>query len=355
MAERQDPFMKTLFNKILQLVVIGLLSACSLSQATPVPGTVTVPAGFSENEAKTLASLQQVDDHPLYTMRYYGEYAPPRTSSLPAVQKADSTPGWACSLFTVLLDENHSLYGRNFDWQLSPAVLLFTDPPDGYASVSMVDIEYLGFGGEKASKLTDLPLAERSGLLGAPGLPFDGMNEHGLAVGMAAVDPGNMQPDPAKDTIDSLGIIRKVLDHARDVPEALEIFRQYNIDFQGGPPLHYLVADANGEAVLVEFYRGEMHVFENDQPWHSATNFLRASVDDPKGRCWRYDKINERFNQTQGLLDATAAMDLLSEVAQDSTQWSVVYQMGLGEVSVAMGKEYANVHTFRTSDYFQLR
>ena len=35
------------------------------------------------------------------------------------------------------------VYGRNFDWQYSPALLLFTNPPDGYASVSMVDIEYL--------------------------------------------------------------------------------------------------------------------------------------------------------------------------------------------------------------------
>jgi hypothetical protein len=39
-------------------------------------------------------------------------------------------------------------------------------------------------------------------------------------------------------------------------------------------------------------------------------------------------------------------MDLLSDVTQDSTQWSVVYQMGSGEVSVAMGKDYKNIHTF---------
>jgi len=51
------------------------------------------------------------------------------------------------------------------------------------------------------------------------------------------------------------------------VDEAVRLFEEYNILF-GGPPLHYLVADAKGRAVLVEFYRGEMHVFENTQPCH---------------------------------------------------------------------------------------
>ena len=64
------------------------------------------------------------------------------------------------------------LYGRNFDWQYSPALLLFTDPPDGYASVSMVDIAYLGFDGKKAGTVTDLSLTERARLLFAPSWPF---------------------------------------------------------------------------------------------------------------------------------------------------------------------------------------
>jgi hypothetical protein len=339
--------MKGFFNKAIHLLMIALLSACSLSEATPTA------SGSSDNAAKTLASLKQVNDYPLYTMRYYGEYASPRTSMLPSTEKAGQTPAWACSLFTVLLDEEHLLYGRNFDWEFSPALLVFTDPPDGYASVAMVDIAYLGFSGETVFNLTGLPLEELEGLLRAPSIPFDGMNEHGLAIGMAAVDPGDMQADPSRKTIGSLGIIREILDHARDVDEAVNIIKTYNIDFEGGPPVHYLIADAKGKAVLVEFYQGEMHVFENEQPWHSATNFLRSSVEDPEGQCWRYDRLDARLNEEQGLLDASAAMDLLAEVSQDMTQWSVVYQMARGEVSVAMGRDYANVQTFQVSDYLE--
>lgn len=345
--------MKKLFRNIVCLLAIGLSGACSISQATPLGTSApTLPAGFTENQAKTLASLKQVDDYPLYTMQYYGEYDSPQVSLLPAGPREGSSPGWACSLFTVLLDEDHLLYGRNFDWEFSPGLLLFTDPPDGYASVSMVVFPYLGFSGQTVFELTKLPLKELKALLNAPQMPFDGMNEHGLAIGMAAVDPGNMQPDPSKKTISSLGIIREILDHARDVGEALNLIKKYNINFQGGPPIHYLIADANKQAVLVEFYQGEMHVFENQQPWHSTTNFLHASVEDLQGNCWRYDKINARLSEKQGMLDSNSAMELLSEVAQESTQWSVVYQMARGEVSVAMGRDYANVKTFRTSDYY---
>jgi hypothetical protein len=351
--------MNVFFKRTIYLLVIALLSACTLSQTTSivVTPTLSVPgsADVSENETKTLVSLKQVDDYPLYTMQYYGEYASRQTSSRSAAWEAGPTPGWACSLFTVLLDEDYLLYGRNFDWDFSPALLVFTDPPDGYASVSIVDMEYLGFSGQTVFNLTDLPFEDLEGLLDAPLIPFDGMNEYGLAIGMAAVPPGDMQVDPSKETIGSLGIIREILDHARDVDEAIDIIKEYNIDFEGGPPIHYLIADAKGKAVLVEFYQGEMHVFENEQPWHSATNFLRSSVEDPQGNCWRYDRINARLNEKQGFLDSSSAMELLSEVAQENTQWSVVYQMAGGEVSIAMGRDYAKVQTFRLSDYLDPR
>lgn len=345
------------FTKALSFLTLGLLAACMVARATPVPVTeiapvLSTPSKFSENELATLASLKRVDAYPLYTMRYYGEYASRRTSRLVPFDKAGATPGWACSLFTVLLDDEHLLYGRNFDWQFSPAILLFTDPPDGYASVSMVDMEYLGFTGQSVYDLRSLPREELEGLLDAPLIPFDGMNEHGLAIGMAAVPDGNMQADPQRKTIGSLGLMREILDHARDVDEAVAIVGRYNVDFDGGPPIHYLIADANGMSVLVEFYRGEMYVIGNEQPWHAATNFLRSSVDDPKdGNCWRYDTIDARLNGTQGLIDSSAAMKLLSEVAQGNTQWSVVYQMALGEVSIAMGRDYSNIQTFNLAQY----
>ena len=336
-----------LLQKIISIaLILGLLVGCSTPAIapTPVPLTstpTTVPTtepradGLSDEEAATLSSLKQVDDYPLYTMHYYGAYDQRLSSTETA-----SSPAWACSLFAALGDADNAfgmLYGRNFDWEYSPAVLLFTDPPDGYASVSMVDIDYLGYGEEKAFGLTDLPLSERSGLLDAPYLPFDGMNEAGLAVGMAAVSPGGMEHDPEKETIDSLLVIREILDRAATVDEAIAILESYNIDWGSGPPLHYLIAEKSGKSALVEFSQGEMAVIPNRDPWQTATNFLVSETGaSAEGSCWRYDLILEQLREGNGQLNPGQALNLLGEVAQESTQWSVVYGISAGEVRVVM-------------------
>jgi hypothetical protein len=351
------------------LVALVLLTGCAPALSTPRPSppptsTISSPGdpAFSDDEIATLSSLEQIDDYPLYTLHYSGDYpAPPlaSASSSPAgpasAVTANACPAlWGCSLFATLGDPGLRLYGRNFDWRFSPAVLLFTDPPDGYASVSMVDIEYLGFAGSRGEGLTDLPLSQRRALLGAVNLPFDGMNEKGLAIGMAAVPSGEKVPDPDKKTIDQLAVMREILDHAATIDEAVDILSRYNIDMSY-IPLHYLIATAAGDSVLVEFYRGEMVVFRNEEPWQVATNFLVASTGgDTQGQCWRYDRITQRLQEAGGRLAISDALALLAGVAQEdpqgqaSTQWSVVYDMTGGAVSVIMDRKYGDgPHTLR--------
>ena len=336
------------------LVPIGVAGtsapAVVVSTSTPTSRVTTERDGLSKEQVLTLRSLEKVDDFPLYTMRYQGGYDGQVSSReakelFGSVSRAEVAPAWDCSLFAALGDSDNRLYGRNFDWTFSPALLLFTDPPDRYSSVSMVDIAYL-VDDNRVSGLMDLPIPERQGLLQAPYWPFDGMNEHGLAVGMAAVPPGQMTPEPSKESTGSLGIIRLLLDRARDVDEAVSIVASHNIDMTGGPPLHYLVADRAGRSVLIEFYQGEMKVIPNREPWHLATNFLRSSLGDGgEASCWRYKRMGQGLDQAEGRLSASEAMDLLSQVAQNNTQWSVVYGLSTGEIQVVLGREYSNPYT----------
>lgn len=350
------------FVKLLPVALIFLLLVGCTADAHIPPTEQISPDGLSQDESVTLDSLTLVDDYPLYTMYYQGAYSHRLASTFgnqksvgavqPPLELPAKLPSWACSLFTALGDGDNLVYGRNFDWEFSPAVLLFTDPPDGYASVSMVDIAYLGFSEDIVKTLMDLPLVERSALLDAPFLPFDGMNERGLAVGMAAVPPGGMQPDPQKDTVDSLMLIRLILDNAATVGEALDILASYNINYGGGPPLHYLIADAFGDSVLVEFYQGEMVVIPNENSWHLATNFLLASVgESPQGLCERYDTLFEYLSESGGQITASEAMDFLQEVSQVNTEWSIVYHMNAGEVSLVMDRDFGEVYTFGMDFY----
>ena len=306
--------------------------APSLADAKPVTADVQ----------KTLASLRQVDDHPLFTMTYYGSY----DLNLPQPPTASqSTPGWACSLFVTFADPAQPLFARNFDWQQAPALLLFTDPPDGYASVSMVDISYLGYDEKSLDKLQSL--AGKQDLLYAPRIPFDGMNEHGLAVGMAAVDPTAVPNDPQKPTVGSLRIIRLMLDRARTVEEALTVFQQYNLDFSGGPPIHYLVADQAGDSAVIEYKDGELRITRSDAPWQVATNFYLAdSTSAQRSGDRRYNRLDTALTEAAGKANLSEAMTLLADVAQHHTRWSIVYGMKSGAVWLATSKRYETIHEF---------
>ncbi len=347
-------------------VILWLVSGCTIPvsispMVTPSPTISPAPRadGLSEQEVATLGSLQRIDDYPLYTMHHAGAYDQRQTSSNDASSPEKLTQtgprwiatasDWACSLFAALGDPDAMLYGRNFDWEYSPALLLVTHPPDGHASISMVDIAYLGFRQDQVGSLNNLPLIERKPLLDAPFLPFDGMNERGLVVGMAAVPAGGMRPDPNKKTIGSLGVIRKILDQASTVDEAVSVLERYNVDMEGGPHLHYLIADQSGQSVLVEFYQGESVIIPNENPWHLATNFLRASTGaTAEGKCWRYDTILQNLTTANGQITTQEAINVLADVAQEGTQWSIVYEMNRGYVNVVMGRRYKAVHTLAT-------
>ncbi len=301
----------------------------------------------------TLASLQQVSEYPLYVMHYQGDYGFSeylQTGLQPAAMDAGvetysmHEPAWACTGFAALSSSEDRLMGRNFDWLDHPALLLFTDPPEGYASVSMVDLYYLGYDGVIRDD-------DRLNLLRAPYLPFDGMNEEGLAVGMMAVSEADSGYDPDRVTISDLNLIRLVLDDAADVDEAVALMGEYNIDFGGGPPIHYFLADASGNSAVVEFLDGGMQVLPNQVDWQVSTNFL-VSKEQPVGAsssCWRYNTSYQALESSGGVLDPQAAMELLAEVSQPgdyATRWSVVYNMTVSEISLVMGREYDQVYTF---------
>ena len=96
------------------------------------------PADSDAAAGRTLASLRKVDDLPLYEMRYIGDYDATR-------RRRGAGSGDPVRVLAVRGRRAQGpLFGRNFDWDPNPAMVLHTDPPDGYASVSIVDISYLG-------------------------------------------------------------------------------------------------------------------------------------------------------------------------------------------------------------------
>lgn len=295
------------------------------------------------NPVRTLATLEKVDDFPLYVMHYKGTYLfdlfAEEGIEWPLYQKIyKAVNPDACTSFAALSADSGAVFGRNFDWSHRASLLLFTDPPDGYASASMVDLYYLGMEG-----MQDIAWSKRFVLLAAPHASIDGMNECGVAIAQNAVPHRNTPKDPNRPTLLNSQIIRLVLDHAKDVDEALTLIQQYNVEF-AGVRVHFHIADASGASAIVEYIDGGIAIVRDDKPWQVSTNFLLS--EDSKPECWRYNKASEVLGQSRGIASDEDAMHLLEAVKQDSTVWSIVYDLSSGHVRVAMGRDYDDVHAF---------
>jgi len=279
-----------------------------------------------------------VDSYPLYVATYVADYRLDeylRTGSYSS-SLIRGSPGCTC-----FYASGSKLYGRNFDFPANPALLLFTHPDDGYASVSMVDLGYFGYS------LGNLPEdGSLESLTTAPYMPFDGMNEAGLMVAMAAISHAEPPNNPGKVTLDEIGVIRLLLDRASTVEEALGLLGEYNVEMMD-PPIHYLVADKMGESALIEFLGGDMRVIRKTG-FQVMTNFLVTETDLAGGApCYRYNLVQRGLSEAEGVVTLEEAMGLLQGSSQDGTIWSTVYDPVKLEVHVAMGRGYGSVHTFK--------
>ncbi len=299
-----------------------------------------------ENLLATLATLEKVDDYPVYTMRYFGPYV--RASELQD-EAASLGSDWACSLFAAVGDAERPMFGRNFDWEYSPILVLFLEPEEGYRSVMSIDIAYL-VDEETVGRLDTAPVEELLPLLSAPFLTFDGMNEHGVAIGMAAVDYECGYPtDPEKRGVGDLRMMREVLESSATVDEAIAFLETINPVSQGGPNTHYLIADRTPAAALIEYHDGEMVVFRSsvETPWQLGTNFpVVLAEGNPTGNCWRYDRIDATLRERGGALSADEAADLLQAVSTPPTRWSIVYDLAELEAHLVIERDTEAVHTF---------
>jgi hypothetical protein len=323
------------------------------------------PSAQTPDEQKTLASLTTLDDHPFYQMTFYGDY----TRYLEMKRKfywAMSLPKPHCSSFAALNSEGHAILGYNNDGTYYPIILIYTDPPNGYASlsISMIGGAFPFFS--KTSTPFDSDRA-RSLLLYAPYALQTGMNEMGLAMSTMTDPSGEWQLDPHKDTLGAAEARRFVLDHAKDVEDAITLLSQYNVSYKGTSVSHLLLADRAGHSALIEWVRGEMKIMRNEQPWQASTNFrvygaqdqINADIaryqagekilgDSLGNNRWRYVTAWETLRKANGLLSPDQSMDLLSEISIEyRTQYSIVYDLVTGDVQVVTERNYDHVYHYQ--------
>ena len=182
-------------------------------------------------------------------------------------------------------------------------------------------------------------------LLSLPYLTLDGINEYGVVISGQNV-AGEWVHDPNKISLTALEIRRLVLDHARDLNEAVALIRQYNNLSCEGNKL--LVSDAYGNSAIIEYFNGQVNVIRSQEPWQVSTNFLvkYEPPDSVLDRCWRYSNAYLALQGYNGLITNPIAMDILSSV-YNYTQRSAVYNQTTGKVTLCVGGKYGQLHRLR--------
>lgn len=323
-------------------IVIGILCAILL--------IVMMVLILFFNELRSLASLKVVDDYPMYRMTYYRDYGFDIFLKVGAKSDRDiekfvtkrllkglpidiNVTGAGCTAFVTKNDQGDTIFARNFDFTYAPSLQVWTNPKNGYASVSTVNLSFAGYSKDNLPT----PMGINSFLtLAAPYLPFDGMNEKGVSIALLAVPEAHMSIDENKITLNTTTTIRLVLDKAATVDEAIAILRKYNIYFSGDIKCHYLIADAAGKSVIVEYWNGGLQVVKSDKSYQIASNFIAyngLNIGEGHDEFDRYNAVKIAIEENHGKLTREQTIDLLAQVGvheptgEDKLQWSVVYNL----------------------------
>lgn len=259
---------------------------------------------------------------------------------------------FGCSTIAVQSPEGDALFGRNFDWETCEAMVVAAYPENGYASLSTVNVDFItqNVGGGMVEMALHLNEVKTLAALYAP---LDGMNEAGLAVSVNMIqDSAAIEQDTDKPDITTTTAIRLLLDKAGSVDEALELLGQYDLHGSMGMMIHFAIADSTGRSVAVEYVDNEMIVTKTPV----LTNFYLAEGEKQgigtRQSHERYDILRNKLEETpqMGMEDVR---DALNSVSKDnfgefeSTEWSIVMNLSVGEARYYHRENYNQNYTFR--------
>lgn len=239
---------------------------------------------------------------------------------------------FACTTFCMARN-GEAIYGRNYDFEIGQGYVMTNRR--GLMKTSMAGS--LSWMSRYASVTFNQWGRE---------FPMDGMNEAGLVVALMWLE-GSVYPQDERPPLRVLEWIQYNLDNYATVSELLAHTGETRI--AGGTPLHYLVADASGDAATIEFLHGELvvhrgvslpsAVLANDTYANSLSHLQQFSGFGGTRPAPPSASSLDRFARASMMIRAgdpteDRAFAILASVAQrGSTRWSVVYDATRKEIS----------------------
>ncbi len=242
-------------------------------------------------------------------------------------------PATACTTFFIN-QNGQLLFGRNYDW-VSGSGMVHTNLR-GLAKTSFPMRE--GKTISWISKYGSITFNQYG-----KEFPTGGMNEKGLVVELMWLDETRYPVPDSRPAISVLQWIQYQLDNCATVEQVLATDKIVRIASVGTTPLHYLIADKQGNAATIEFLNGQMIVHQgkdlrvpvltNNTYKESALYFESASTGSARNgnsleRFAKACSMVQQYNLKTKDSPVDYSFDILREVAQrDFTKWSIVYDI----------------------------
>lgn len=164
--------------------------------------------------------------------------------------------------------------------------------------------------------------------------PYGGMNETGLVIEQLMMGETVYPPNDDRAGLEELQWIQYQLDVAATVNEVIHSDAIVRISNKSIAPLHFSVADSQGNFAVIEYINGEMVAYSGknaevnvlaNEAYSSGLEKLKN--DDNKARFVKAAKLLETY--PEGNYDALDfSFDVLKKVSQGEwTRWSIVYDI----------------------------
>lgn len=342
--------------------------------AVLVVAVVAVAAVF-QGEARTLLSVKENGDTGVYEVNYAADYkldellesggAATEEELVQYILKIMlkglpidipyEIPNLACSMFVAETDKGGYILGRNLDNQETDLAVIKTSPKDGYKSVSVVNLSFLGY----TESYTPDKLLDRINMLATAYFPLDGINEKGLAVGVLQLQAPATAQDSDKPDVGTTVAIRAMLDKCATVDEALDFLETVDMYAAAKGCYHFQIADSTGNSVVVSYVNNEMVVTQKQNGILAATNFYIHDVpfEYEKQGMDRYEILIDTLTENNGVLTAQQGMELLNKAKITgtepdekgrvySTQWSSIYDLTNPSLTLCADRDYDNAYVY---------
>ncbi len=232
-------------------------------------------AGASEMAA--LTTLKKVSDHPYYTMEYdnfnyddllseecdtndeviqfyKSKFFKGLSGAFPGENKNDYVTRGSLA-FSSRTNFNAQVRGRIYNSYDTPILMVIAKPENGYKSWNIVDMADLGLNSRESINQWYNNAFQT---VAASYCVSEGINSEFFGVSLISCPVAECD-DTSKVNITPFLAVRLLLDRVATVDSAIDLLKDYDIDFSGGA-YHFSVSDKEGKSAVIEYVDGKMSV-----------------------------------------------------------------------------------------------